>query len=201
MMGQFQYYSAPGGHGIIPGELGNIWTVLRRAWKTGKGNTTIAQASISFTEWSRYLGNPVEEVISLAIEGVTGPPELMGNCQHVLGGVYHWRGRLDDAEASFEHAVQLHRQAHNVIGEANAIKSLGDVSFRRGQLDDAEASFERAIQLHQQAHDVLGEANAIQSLGGVSFRRGRLDDAEASFEHAVQLHRQAHNVQIGPTDI
>ncbi|KAG6834382.1 hypothetical protein H0H87_006222, partial [Tephrocybe sp. NHM501043] len=65
------------------------------------------------------------------------------------------RGRLDDAEASFERAVQLHRQANNVLGEANAITSLGNVSLRRDQLDDAEASFEHAIQLHRQAHNVL----------------------------------------------
>jgi exonuclease VII small subunit len=77
--------------------------------------------------------------------------------------VYLRRDKLDEAQASFERAIELHRQAHDVLGEANDVQSLGDVYLRRSKLDEAQASFERAIELHRQAHDVLGEANDVQS--------------------------------------
>jgi exonuclease VII small subunit len=75
-----------------------------------------------------------------------------------LGDVHLRRDKLDEAQASFEHAIELHRQAHDVLGEANDVQKLGDVHLRRDKLDEARASFERAIQLHRQAHNVLGEA-------------------------------------------
>ncbi|KAG6844099.1 hypothetical protein H0H87_009799 [Tephrocybe sp. NHM501043] len=194
MIGKFWDYTAPNGHAIIPSELNNLYVVLMQAWKAGKGGSTIARASILFTGWSRYLGNPVDEVISFAIEGVMGLPELMGDCNRVLGEVYYCRGRLDDAEASFNHATQLHRQAHSVLGEANDIQNLGRVYLLRNRLDDAEASFNHAVQLHRQAHDALGEANDIQKQGEVYLRQNRVDEAETSFERATQLHRQSRSV-------
>ncbi|KAG6844308.1 hypothetical protein H0H87_007878 [Tephrocybe sp. NHM501043] len=202
MMKQFKDYTAPAGHAIIPDELGNVYAVLMHAWKTGMGGPTIAYASIEFSRWSRYLGNPAEDVICSAIEGVTSSPELLGECHGELGKVQMDQGKLDNAKVSFERAAQLHQQAHDVLGEANDITKIGEVYLRRDRLDDAEATFERAAQLHGEAHDVLGEANDIKNLGRVYLRRDRLDDAEASFERAarlhqqaaVQLHRQAHDV-------
>ncbi|KAG6843111.1 hypothetical protein H0H87_007717, partial [Tephrocybe sp. NHM501043] len=194
MLRAFCNYSAPEWHAIVPGELGNIYVVLMQAWKTGKGSTTIALASMAFTMWSMYLGNPVEEVICLAIEGVTGPPELLGNCHLHLGRAYAYRDRLDNAEASFERAVQLYQQAHSVICEAQAIQGLGGVYLRRDRLDDAQASFGHAAQLQQQVHNVVGEANAIKGLGEVYLCRDRLDDAQASYERSAQLYQQAHCV-------
>jgi exonuclease VII small subunit len=77
------------------------------------------------------------------------------------------RDKLDEAQSSFERAIELHRQAHSVLGEANDVQSLGDVCI---------SSFERAIELHRQAHNVLGEANDVQSLGDVYLRRPKLDE-------------------------
>jgi hypothetical protein len=80
-MGHFMDVTDPDGHAIIPGELDNVYTVLMQGWKEGRGSPMVAIASILFTEWSVYVGNPVEEVIGLAIEGVVGQPGLHGTCQ------------------------------------------------------------------------------------------------------------------------
>ncbi|KAG6917239.1 hypothetical protein DXG01_003271 [Tephrocybe rancida] len=186
--------SDPGGHAIIPSELHNIYAVLVQAWKQGRCSHSVANASILFTRWSIYVGNPVEEVISLAIQGVVDLPSFHGTCHSTLGQVYFHRDKLDKAEASFEHAIVLHQQAHNVLGEANDVQNLGEVYLRQNKLDKAEASFECATELHQQVHDVLGEADNVNNLGQVYMRQDKLDKAEASFEHAAELYQQGHSV-------
>ncbi|KAG6914217.1 hypothetical protein DXG01_001712 [Tephrocybe rancida] len=198
-IGYFWDASDPDGHEIIPGELHNIYAVLVQAWKQGRGSPLLAHTSILFTQWSIYIGNPVEEVISLAIQGVVDPPGLLGACHSTLGRVYFCQGKIDKAEASFERAVELHQQGHFVFGEANAVQGLGKVYLQCDKLAEAEASFEHAVELHQQAHHVLGEADDVQNLGKVYIRCAKLEKAEASFEHAAVLHRQVHNV-VGEAD-
>ena len=40
---------------------------------------------------------------------------------------------------STEHAAELHRQVHDVPGEAYDVQNLGEVYLRRAKLDEAEA--------------------------------------------------------------
>ena len=193
-MNQFTDVTDPAGHAIIPGELDNVYAVFIQAWKEGKGSPIVANASIQFTMWSGYVGNPMEEVIGLAIQGVVGLPGLHGTCHLAVGEVYLQRNKLDEAEASFKRAAELHRQVYDVLGEANDVRNLGEVHLRRDKLDEAEASFKRAAELHRQAHDVLGEASDVQKLGEAYLRRDNRDEAEASFKRAAKLHRQARSV-------
>ncbi|KAG6910190.1 hypothetical protein DXG01_012639, partial [Tephrocybe rancida] len=200
-IGHFVDVSDPDGHTTIPGELHNIYAVLVKAWKQGRGNPLLANTSILFTQWSTYVGNPGEEVISLAIQGVVDPPGLHGSCHSTLGEVYSYQDKLAEAEASFEHAVDLHQQAHDVLGQANDVLGLGRVYMRQDKLAKAEASFEHAADLHQQAHDVIGQANDAQGLGRVYMRQNKLAEAEASFEYAADLHQQAHDVLGQANDV
>jgi exonuclease VII small subunit len=82
---------------------------------------------------------------------VVGSPGLLADCHSALSDVHWRRGKLDEAQASLERAVQLHRQAQDVLGEANDVQKLGVVHLRRDKLDEAQVSFERAIELHRQA--------------------------------------------------
>ncbi|KAG6914744.1 hypothetical protein DXG01_015655, partial [Tephrocybe rancida] len=200
-IGHFGNVSDPEGHAIIPGELHNIYAVLAKAWKQDRGSPLLAETSILFTRWTTYVGNPVEGVISLAIQGVVDPPTLHGKCHSTLGGVYLYQDKLAEAEASFEQAADLHQQAHDVLGEANDVQGLGEVYMRQDKLAEAEASFEHAADLHRQAHSVLGEANDVNNLGEVYMRQDKLAEAEASFEHAADLHQQAHSVLGEANDV
>jgi len=182
------------GHTIILGELDNVYAVLVQAWKQGRGSSMIANASIQFTDWSRYVGNPVEKVIGLAIQGVVGLPGLHGRCHLAIGEVYLQQNKLDKAEASFKCAVELHQQAHDVFGEANDVGTLGVVYLQQNRLDEAKASFKCAAELCQQVHSVFGEANNARTLGEVYLRQDKLDKAETSFKHATKLYWQVHDI-------
>jgi tetratricopeptide (TPR) repeat protein len=194
MIDNFSDVTDSAGHAIIPAELGNMHAVFVATCKRRKGDNAVVGACIGYTKWSLYIGNPVEEVICVAMEVVVGSPSLLADCHSTLSDVYFLFARLDEAQASCERAVELHRQAHDVRGEANDVWKLGDVHLRRSKLDEAQASFECAVELHRRAHDVRGEANDVHKLGHVHLERNKLDEAQASFERAVELHRQAHYV-------
>ena len=201
MINNFTDVTDSAGHAIIPAELGNMHAVFVETCKRRRGDHAVVRACIGYTKWSLWIGNPVEELICFAMEDVVGSPSLLADCHSALSHVYFRRAKVDEAQASWEHAVELHRQAHDVLGEANDVQKLGDVHWRRDKLNEAQASFERAVELHRQAHSVLGEAYDVQKLGDVHLRRSKLDEAQASFERAVELHRQAHDVLGEANDV
>ena len=201
MLNNFADFTDSAGHAIIPAELGNMHAVFVDACQYCRGDHTIVRACIRYTCWSLYIGNPVEEDICFAMENIVRSPGLLGDCHSVLSIVLLQRNKLDEAQASLERAVELHRQAHDVLGEAYDVQKLGDVLFRRDKLDEAQASFERAVEFHRQAHDVLGEANDVSMLGDVLLRRNKIDEAQASFKRAVELHGQAHDVLGEANDV
>ncbi|KAG6805169.1 hypothetical protein H0H93_005486, partial [Arthromyces matolae] len=76
------------------------------------------------------------------------------------------RNKLDEAEASFQNAAALHRQAQDILGEGNDLCHLGEVHMQQNKLDEAEASFQNAAALHRRAKSVLEEGNDLCNLGG-----------------------------------
>ncbi|THU95186.1 TPR-like protein [Dendrothele bispora CBS 962.96] len=182
-------------HKIVPQELLNLHSVLHDAIKAEQRDTALIQASISFTKWSLYIGNPVEDIIRQATDSKADlPGDIRADCLSCLAEVFLDRAKLDEAEDSLNRAVGLHRQAQDVLGEAYDLATLGEVFLRRSKLDEAEDSLNRAVELHRQAQDVLGEAYDLATLGEVFLRRSKLDEAEDSLNRAVELHLQAQDV-------
>jgi GTPase SAR1 family protein len=67
------------GHAIIPAELRNIHAVFVLACKHRTVDHLVVRACIQYTRWSLYIGNPVEEVIRLAVDSEVGSPGLLGD--------------------------------------------------------------------------------------------------------------------------
>jgi Tetratricopeptide repeat len=170
MINNFMDFTDSVGHAVILAELGNMRAVFVQTCKHHRVDHLVVCACIMYTNWSLYVGsNPEEEVICFVMKDAEGPPSLLAGCHSTLSAVYIWNSKLDEAQASCKHAIELHRQAHSVLGEAHSVQRLGDVQFRSDKLDEAQASFKHAIELHRQAHDILGEANDVQKLGDVKF--------------------------------
>jgi predicted TPR repeat methyltransferase len=126
-----------------------------------------------------------------------------------LGITLRELGRLEEAEASYRHAIALkpdYASAHNNLGNmlkgvrrleeaeasckqaialkpdyAEAYSNLGATLQELGKLGEAEASYIRAIALKPD----LAEAHF--NLGNALKEQGRLDEAEASCRQAIAL--------------
>jgi cytochrome c-type biogenesis protein CcmH/NrfG len=179
---------------MIYPELVNLQNVLMEALGRVFASTRIGQAAILYTRWAIYVGSLDSHVIQLALRHLAPYGSIYASCLNCAGSMYMMKNELDEAKKAFENAMQLHKQAKDVLGEANDLQCLGDVHMRKDELDEAEKAFENAMQLHKQAKSVLGEADDLQNLGEVHMRKYELDEAEKAFENAIQLHKQAKSV-------
>ena len=71
-------YSDPGNHKIIPAELNNIREALILAFSVNPVWTTI-RAAIKYTDWTRYLGRPTDEIMVLAMGSQLMTNDLLGD--------------------------------------------------------------------------------------------------------------------------
>ncbi|KIJ38849.1 hypothetical protein M422DRAFT_258495 [Sphaerobolus stellatus SS14] len=91
------------------------------------------------------------------------------------------RDQLEEAEKSFQNALELHKQAQSVLGQANDLQDLRTLYMHRDQLEEAEKNLQDALELHKQAQSVLGQANDLQNLGRLYMHQDQLEEAETSF--------------------
>ena len=94
---------------------------------------------------------------------------------NILGATLQGQGKLQEAVASFDRAIQLNPDF------VNAHSNLGNTLRDLGRLEEAEASCRQAISLKPgipEAHTNLG--NTLRDLG-------RLEEAEASYRKAIAL--------------
>lgn len=92
-----------------------------------------------------------------------------------LGVWYQRRGKLDEAEAAYRHALELKphfAQAHDNLG---IVYALG------GQLDEAIAAFETALRLDPKS------CEAETNLGHALRRAGRSEEARHHWAHALSV--------------
>jgi hypothetical protein len=65
----------------------------------------------------------------------------------------------------------LHRQAHNVLGEANSLQSLANLHLRQENLQEAELCLDHALLLRQQSQAPQNEiADPLRLLEQLSIR-------------------------------
>ena len=191
-------YSDPRMHNHIPDELLNIYAVLQYTLEQKHSMTSeldvsdLVNACITHTDWMVHLGTPTTELISKALSLVSENEQLEGDCHRTLASVYDHINQLYNAEKALVRAVELHQQAHDVIGEGDDIKHVGELYLLLNRLEEAETSLLRAVEPHRQTHSVLDEGSDLARLGELYIRLDRLDEAESSLLQAVELHQKAH---------
>jgi tetratricopeptide (TPR) repeat protein len=112
-------------------------------------------------------------------------------------------GRIDDAIASFERAVDLNTQVygpqHREVAASRA--SLGMELLGAGRTDEARTQLQTALVIVQETggdrhHSI---AAVLQSLGQLCLTEGDLDCAERNFEHARLVYEYAYGTDGNPT--
>jgi tetratricopeptide (TPR) repeat protein len=96
--------------------------------------------------------------------------------EHVaLGTEYYEQGKLDEAVAEFQAAIELEPD------NADAYRNLGTAYLEQGKDEEAAAAYEQAIELDPDFGEAYGD------LAGVYVDLGRLSEAIAIGEKAIEL--------------
>jgi tetratricopeptide (TPR) repeat protein len=96
-----------------------------------------------------------------------------------LGSVFFQRGYLDQAQESFNQALQ------DDPASAEAYYGLGSIQLQQNNLSAARISFEKAANLHASYPDT--SANAWNNLGLLATREGQIDEAIRCLQEALKL--------------
>jgi tetratricopeptide (TPR) repeat protein/transcriptional regulator with XRE-family HTH domain len=99
-------------------------------------------------------------------------------------------GHYTDALAVHGHAHAAAQQAEDLVGQADALRSLGLAHMQLGRYRQAAQRIERALALFHQAGDRAGEAHTLANLGVLSTRLGHTAQAAQHLQRALVLCRQ-----------
>ncbi|MFI6742504.1 BTAD domain-containing putative transcriptional regulator [Nonomuraea sp. NPDC050451] len=119
------------------------------------------------------------------------------------------RTRPAEALSHTLHALELFRQAGDVVGEARALNNAGWLRTRLGEYDEALADCRRAQRLLADLGYAQGEGHAWDSVAHVLHLKGDFAGAVACFERAAELLRDCDDphaaaetlVRLGETHV
>ena len=122
-------------------------------------------------------------------------PDVEATVRTAIGATYLGLGRLDEAEAHLQSALEtrvaLHGEDHASVAEI--LHYLGWLALNRHQLEDAEALHRRALAIARRRFEPHDRrlADVLQDLGIVLHEAGDLGGAESMLREALEVSRRA----------
>lgn len=103
------------------------------------------------------------------------------------------KGNLEQAEETFNSALQVFKELEDRESQAMIYMQLGIEYYRRRQLDQAETLLNRSLVLHEETDNKPEMALNYGVLGTVHFDRKELDQAELLFRKALEIDTNLDN--------
>ena len=109
-----------------------------------------------------------------------------------LGNIYDRLGQWDEAIASQENAIQLHKHlnynqnSYRILG--NAHLSLGETYIRQNRLIEVEAKIQKALEFYKPLKSIKGQGDCYLSLGKLYLKLKQPDKAIMACQMALEFH-------------
>ena len=149
-----------------------------------------------FAAQARYANDAAVDYFSQAIPVV--PETERGGLLLRLGKVLEILGRWDEADASYQRAVDLYSQQDDRQGWANAQADRAEVARKQGRFAAARELLLQANQVFTLLDDRAGLANVLHLLGTLASQQSQFDEARASYGASLQIRRELnHELKVG----
>ena len=197
--GRVEAIEALAGHGgkvlrrALGRELENLMTACRRAVVRREGATAVATYRAAWAVLD--LRGPYGTAVELGRK-VLGLPLERGDQAFALItlGQAEWRcGRMEEAHAHFEAALQIHHEMGDRRSEGVVLGELGNVRREQGRMEEALGQYEAALEIHREMGDRQGEGVVLTNLGILHSMHGQMVEAHAHLEAALEIHREMGN--------
>src|SRR5947208_10246863 len=100
---------------------------------------------------------------------------------------YEATNRYVSAEAFYRRSLETYQAAHNLYGEATALKHLGRLQAKRGRYSQAIAFLESANSLEVKLGEVEEIAEIQYELARADLRLHRLEEAKSAIEKTIDI--------------
>jgi tetratricopeptide (TPR) repeat protein len=128
--------------------------------------------------------------------------ERMEWALHNLGNLYVDQGRLAEAEAMYDRALQGKEEALGAkhTSTLDTVNNLGLLYADQSRLAEAEAMYDRALQGYEEALGAkhTSTLDTVNNLGLLYADQSRLAEAEAMYDRALQGYEEALRPQLLP---
>ena len=113
-------------------------------------------------------------------------PDVLLRLGNVLGLVAEW----ERAQATYEEALALSRDAGDVAGQAWAETYLGDLNRVRGEFDASATWLDRAESGFEATSDDVGRGRVLQIAGTLAAMRGDFETAGTKWQSSLEIRRR-----------
>ncbi|KAF8268834.1 hypothetical protein EI94DRAFT_1699938 [Lactarius quietus] len=162
-----------------------------------KDESTLINASITFTNFHISIGDHSDKVISQAVDFIQknscSRPLLIRSFEQ-WGTLYYYANNWEKAKEKLKEAEKLCLSSQNVSSNlyGTILKALGDLYERQVLLNDAEACYQKALGLYKNDNSILDQGNLYSRLGNLYRRLWKLDEASSQFQSAIQCHKDVN---------
>ena len=167
-------------------DLGNVRAGVAWAEVAQSGDQLLRFGAALYPYWaSRALFEEFRRWAAAAAPRLqVGSGLNRGKALHAIAFIRAVDGELDSAEALYEQAATLRREAGDLEGALGSLNNLGTIFLARGNVDAAEQVFRNCISMQP------GSAEATVNLGECAFQLARNAEAEQLFVEALRLFRE-----------
>jgi class 3 adenylate cyclase/tetratricopeptide (TPR) repeat protein len=146
--------------------------------------------------WQRgrvaWFAGRLDDALELSERGLAHLPAeegpLAANLHNMLGLVFYYRGRAEEAFEQHTRARGLREQLGDELGLAKSFSNIGNLLLHfRDDLAGAEASYQKALDLARKVGDRREMSLATNNLGYVEMERGDWERAIRLFDSATQI--------------
>ncbi|MFC0600418.1 ATP-binding protein [Streptomyces palmae] len=113
-----------------------------------------------------------------------------GRAAAMLGHIYNFTGRFEEADQELSRALELGRAAGDPIVASRAPNQLGITALYRNRSKDAERHFTQALAAFRAIEDEPGEASVLSNLSRTQLTLGHIESALELAEAALAIYRR-----------
>lgn len=161
-------------------------------WQTSQNRHWEAVTQYATSQAYRISGNRQksegclnETLRILALEMAPNDWRLKASSLNDLGPIYTATGRVDQAIAVLNQALELYSAHDDNRGRASALNNLAGMHSRRGELTEAGELVEKALAFRNMENDRPGAINLLNGLGAISDKLGEPERALDYFTQAL----------------
>ncbi|MHC4472830.1 MAG: tetratricopeptide repeat protein, partial [Planctomycetota bacterium] len=120
-------------------------------------------------------------------EDVPAGKNVLGRYHFLRGEVFRVTGRLREAQAALDQAVEHFGGARGQADLARALSKIGKVHETRGEIDRASYCFQLGAQIREDIGDTAALAHSRNNLGSLHLLKGDEEEARKAFEDARSI--------------
>ena len=175
-------------------ELDNVIAACRRAVARGDAATAVANYRAAWAVLALQGPITVGAALGAQVAAIAGiDAALLEAVRLTQAQAAVGVGRVEEAQAWLEQALDRARAALDRRVEGKALDGLAYMAISRGRFEEARAHCEAAVAIHRELGNRPAEAHAMANLAMTHHEQGRTKPAQDHYVAALAVYREVGN--------